>query len=364
MFRGQTLFSQVMQFLPWKAFSRIVTRYDGDRNVRSLNCAQQFRAMAFAQVTGRKSLRALAACVGAVPSKLYHAGFTAPVRVSTLARANERRCWRMYADLAQRLISRARVLYSGEDLGLDLDATVYALDSSTVNLCLSVFPWASFRATKAAVKLHTRLDLRGSIPVFIHISDGKLHDASVLDLLVPDPGAIYVMDRACVDFGRLYGLHQAGATFVTRARKNLKYHRVYSAPRDREAGILADQTSAMDGPRTRKACPSHLRRVRYRDPASGKLLVFLANRFDLDATTVCALYRSRWTIEIFIRWVKGHLQIQRFYGTSGNAVKSQIWIAVSVYALVAIIRKELGIRLSLHDMLQILSVIPFEQVPL
>lgn len=364
MYRGQTLFSQVMQHVPWMAFSRIVARYDGDRRVRRLNCAQQFRAMAFAQLTGRRSLRALAACLGAVPAKLYHAGFTTPIRVATLARANQRRPWQIPADLAQRLIARARTLHADEDLGLELDDTVYALDSSTVDLCLSVFPWANFRATKAAIKLHTLLDLRGSIPSFIHVSDGKLHDVNVLDLLVPEPGAIYVMDRAYVDFGRLYSLHQAGASFVTRAKKRLSYHRVYSSPKDPAQGILADQTIALDGRRTQKTYPLHLRRVSYRDPESGKQLAFLTNRTDLHATTVCALYRSRWQVELFFRWVKGHLQIQRFFGTSENAVKSQIWIAVSVYALIAILRKEMDIRLSLHAMLQILSVMPFEQVPL
>ena len=338
--------------------------YDGDRRVRSLNCAQQFRTMAFAQLTRRKSLRALTACLGAVPAKPYHAGFTAPIHVSTLARANERRSWQMHAHLAQRLIARARALYADEDLGLELDATVYALDSSTVDLCLAVFPWAIFRTTKAAVKLRTLLDLRGSVHSFIHVSDGKLHDVNVLDLLVPEPGAIYVMDRAYVDFGRLYSLHPAGASFVTRAKNSLNYHRVYSAPKDRARGILADQTIALDGQRTKQGYPLHLRRVRFRDPESGKQLVFPTIRTDLDAATVGALYKSRWKVELFFRWVKGHLQIQRFFGTSENAVKSQIWIAVSVYALVAIIRKELAIRLSLHTMLEILSVMPFQQVPL
>ena len=364
MYRGQTLFSQVMQYLPWKTFSRIVARYDGDRRVRSLNCAQQFRAMAFAQLPGRKSLRVLTACLGAVPTKLYHAGFSAPVRVSTLARANERRPWRMHADLAHRLIARARALYADEDLGFEMDTTVYALDSSTVDLCLSVFPWATFPTTKAAVKLHTLPDLRGTIPSFMHVSDGKLHDINVLDLLVPEPGAIYVMDRAYVDFRRLYSLHQAGASFVTRAKKNRKYHHVYSTPKDHEQGIQADQTIALDGQRTQKAYPLHLRRIRYRDPATGKRLVFLTNRTNLDATTVCAPYKSRWKVELFFRWVKQHLQIQRFFGTSENAVKSQIWIAVSVYGVVAIFRKELGISLSLYATLEILSVMPFEQVPL
>ena len=299
---------------------------------------------------------ALLGCLlGAVPTDLYHAGFTARIHVSTLARANRGRSWRIHADLAQRLIARARTLYAGEDLGLELDETVYALDSSTVDLCLSVFPWATFRATKAAVKLHTLLDLRGSIPSFIHISDGKLHDVNVLDLLIPEAGAIYVMDRAYVDFERLYQLHQAGASFVTRTKKKLKYHRVYSAPKDREGGILADQTIALDGRKTKKAYPLHLRRICYRVPESGKRLVFLTNRTDLDAATVCHLYKSRWQVELFFRWMKQNLQIQRFFGTSENAVKSQVWIAVAVYALVAIIRKELGTSMSLYDMLEILS---------
>ena len=364
MYRGQTVFSQLMQFVPWVAFSRIVARYRGDRGVRQLNCAQQFRAMAFAQLTHRRSLRDLVACLEAVPAKLYHAGFTAPIGFSTLARANERRPWQIYQELAQRLIARARPLYAGEDLGLNLDDTVYALDSSTVDLCLALFGWAPFRSTKAAVKLHTLLDLRGSLPAFIHVSDGKLHDVKALDLIVPEPGAIYVMDRAYVDFRRLFRLHQAGACFVTRAKKNLLWHRVYSAPKDRALGIEADQLIALDGPRARQAYPLHLRRVRYQDPDSGKLLVFLTNRRDLPAVTVCSLYKRRWEVELFFRWMKQHLEIQRFFGTSENAVKSQIWIAVAMYALVAIIRKELGIELSAYRMMQTISVMPFEQVPL
>ena len=364
MYRGQTVFAQLMQFVPWMAFSRMVARHNGDRGVRHLNCAQQFRAMAFAQLTHRRSLRDLVACLDAVPAKRYHAGFTAPISFSTLARANERRPWRIYQELAQHLIDRARPLYADEDLGLNLDDTVYALDSSTVDLCLAVFGWAPFRATKAAIKLHTLLDLRGSLPSFIYVSDGKLHDVKALDLIVPEPGAIYVMDRAYVDFRRLFGLHQAGASFVTRAKKNLLWHRVYSCPKDRQLGIEADQLIALDGKRARQAYPLHLRRIRYQDPASGKRLVFLTNRRDLPAPTVCALYKQRWQVELWFRWAKQHLEIQRFFGTSENAVKSQIWIAVAVYALVAIIRKELDIELSPYRMMQTISITPFEQVSL
>ena len=364
MYRGQTVFSQLMQFVPWRAFSRIVARYSGDRGVRNLNCAQQFRARAFAQLTRRRSLRDLVACLDAVPAKLYQAGFTSPISFSTLARANERRPWYIYKDLAQHLIARARPLYANEDLGLNLDDTVYALDSSTVDLCLSVFGWAPFRATKAAVKLHTLLDLRGSLPSFIHVSDGKLHDVKALDLIVPEPAAIYVMDRAYVDFQRLFRLHQAGASFVTRAKKNLAWHRVYSSPKDREHGIQADQLIALDGKWAQQAYPLHLRRVRYQDPDSGKRLVFLTNHRDLAAVTVCALYKQRWQVELFFRWMKQHLEIQRFFGTSENAVKSQIWVAVAVYVLVAIVRKELGIELSPYRMMQTISVMPFEQVSL
>ena len=362
MYRGQTVFAQLMQFVPWMAFSRMVARHSGDRGVRHLKCAQQFRAMAFAQLTHRRSLRDLVACLDAVPAKRYHAGFTAPISFSTLARANERRPWQIYQELAQHLIDRARPLYADEDLGLNLDDTVYALDSSTVDLCLSVFGWAPFRATKAAVKLHTLLDLRGSLPSFIYVSDGKLHDVKALDLIVPEPGAIYVMDRAYVDFLRLFQLHQAGASFVTRAKKNLLWHRVYSCPKDRRQGIEADQLIALDGKRAQHAYPLHLRRIRYQDPDSGKRLVFLTNRRDLPAATVCALYKQRWQVELWFRWMKQHLEIQRFFGTSENAVKSQIWIAVTVYALVAIVRKELDIELSPYRMMQTISVTPFEQV--
>ncbi len=361
---GKTLFAQVMSFLPWTTFARIVARYGGDRSVRSLHCAEQYRAMAFAQLTGRESLRDLEACLAARPSKLYHSGFRAPVRRSTLADANERRDWRIYADFSQRLIAQARRLYADEPLATELDETTYALDSTTIDLCLSMFPWATFRKTKAAVKMHTLLDLRGSIPSFIHISDGKLHDVNALDLLVPEAGATYVMDRAYVDFRRLHNLDQAGAFFVTRAKKNFRFRRLYSAPTDRTLGIIADQTIALDGVRTKGYYPQHLRRIRYKDPDSGKNLVFLTNRTGLDALTVCALYKSRWEVELFFKWCKGNLRVKRFLGTSENAVKTQLWIAISVYVLVAILRKRLGIDTPLHTMLQILSIMPFEQVQL
>ena len=362
MHSGRTVFAQVMSFLPWTTFARIVARYDGDRFVRSLRCTEQYRAMAFAQLTGRESLRDIEACLAARPSKLYHSGFHAPVRRSTLADANERRDWRMYADFSQRLIAQARRLYADEPLASELDETTYALDSTTIDLCLSLFPWATFRKTKAAVKLHALLDLRGSIPSFIHISEGKLHDVNVLDLLVPEAGATYVMDRAYVDFLRLHKLDQAGAFFVTRAKKNFRCRRIYSAPTDRTHGIIADQTVALDGVRSKLYYPAHLRRIRYKDPASGKTLVFLTNRTGLDALTVCALYKSRWDVELFFKFVKGHLRVKRFLGTSANAVKTQLWIAISVYVLVAILRKRLGIDTPLHTMLQILSIMPFEQV--
>ena len=291
-------------------------------------------------------------------------GIREAVSRSTLADANELRDWRIYEEFAHRLIMQARQLYASEDLGLDLTNTVYALDSTTIDLCLSVFPWAHFRTTKAAVKMHTLLDLRGSLPTFIHISDGKMHDTKALDLLIPEAGAIYVMDRAYVDFVRLHSLHLAGAFFVTRAKSNLDAHRVYSAKTDRSIGILCDQTIALDGFYTQQDYPAHLRRIRFKDPESDKMLVFLTNNFTLPATTICALYKSRWQVELFFKWVKQHLRIKRFYGTSENAVKSQIWIAVSVYVLVAIIKKRLNLDASLYTLLQILSVTLFEKMPI
>src|ERR1700732_1448381 len=345
---GKTLFSQLMDCLPWSTFTRIVARYDGDYDVRTFPCVEQYRAMAFAQLTYRESLRDIETCLSAQPAKLYHMGFRGPVRRSTLADANETRDWRIYAEFAQRLIARARRLYEGESLLGDLNSTVYALDSTTIDLCLSLFPWAHFRSTKAAVKMHTLLDLRGNIPSFIHISNGKMHDVHALDMLVPEAGAIYVMDRGYVDFARLYRLAQAGAFFVTRAKPNMDAHRVYSATTDRAAGIIADQTIALDGYATRKDYPVHLRRVRFRDPESGKTLVFLTNQFAFSAATICALYKSRWQVELFFKWIKQHLRIKKLYGTSDNAVKTQIWIAVSIYVLVAIVKKRLALEAPLY----------------
>ena len=361
---GKMLFAQLMDFLPWSTFNRYVARYGGDKGVRTLTCAEQFRVMAFAQLTYRESLRDIEVSLSAQASKLYHMGFREPVRRSTLADANELRDWRIYADFAARLIIQARALYASENLGLELSNTVYALDSTTIDLCLSVFPWAHFRTTKAAVKMHTLLDLRGSIPSFIHVSDGKLHDVHALDLLTPEAGAIYVMDRGYVDFARLHRLHLAGAFFVTRAKSNLKAHRVYSAPTDRDTGILCDQTIALEGFYSKQDYPTYLRRVRFKDPETGKTLVFLTNQMSLPAATICALYKSRWQVELFFKWIKQHLRIKQFFGTSENAVKTQIWISVSVYVLVAIVRKKLNIDASLYTLLQVLSLTLFEKMPL
>jgi hypothetical protein len=361
---GKTLFAQLMDFLPWSTFNRYVARYGGDKGVRTLTCAEQFRVMAFAQLTYRESLRDIEVSLSAQASKLYHMGFREPIRRSTLADANESRDWRIYADFAARLIIQARALYANEDLGLELSNTVYALDSTTIDLCLSVFPWAHFRTTKAAVKMHTLLDLRGSIPSFIHVSDGKLHDVHALDLLPAEAGAIYVMDRGYVDFARLHRLHLAGAFFVTRAKSNLKAHRVYSSPTDRSTGILCDQTIALDGFYSKRDYPTHLRRVRFNDPETGKTLVFLSNQMILPAATICALYKSRWQVELFFKWIKQHLRIKQFFGTSENAVKTQIWIAVSVYVLIAIVRKKLNLDVSLYTLLQVLSLTVFEKMPL
>jgi transposase len=364
MYVGKTLFAQVMDVLPWKTFYRIVARYGGDYRARTLSCAEQFRIMAFAQLTYRESLRDIEVCLAAQQAKLYHMGIRDPVARATLAKANELRDWRIYADFAQSLITQARKLYAAEDLGLELTNTVYALDSSTIDLCLSMFPWAHFRSNKAAVKMHTLLDLRGPIPTFIHISDGKLGDVNVLDLLVPEPGAYYVMDRGYVDFQRLFTLHQSGSFFVTRTKKNMHAHRVYSAPVDKATGLICDQAVALDGFYAKQHYPEHLRRIRFNDPGTGKTLVFLTNQFKLPALSICTLYKNRWSVELFFKWVKQHLRIKRFYGTSENAVRTQIWIAVSVYVLIAIIKKRLNLEPSLYTLLQVLSVTVFEKMPL
>lgn len=361
---GKTLFAQLMDHLPWTSFTRIVERYGGDRYVKRLRCTEQFRAMAFAQLTYREGLRDIEVCLMAQTSKLYHAGFRGPVRRSTLADANELRDWRIHAEFAQVLIKQARALYASEKLEVDLEEAIYALDSTTIDLCLSLFPWASFRRTKAAVKMHTLLDLRGHIPSFIHISDGKWHDVNVLDLLVPEAGAFYLMDRAYWDLARLYEIHVAGAFFVMRTKSNTDLRRLYSAPSDRAAGIICDQTVVFNGHKSRRGFPAHLRRIRLKDPTSGNTIVFVTNNFALSATKVCDLYRERWNVEVFFKWIKQHLRIKKFYGMSENAVKSQIWIAVSTYLLVAIIKKRLGLEQPLHTLLQILSLTLFEKMPM
>jgi Domain of unknown function (DUF4372)/Transposase DDE domain len=358
---GKTLFAQVMEFVPWKTFGRIVDRHKGDAGVRTLTCAELFRVMAFAQLTWRESLRDIEACLAANQTKLFHMGMKAPPARSTLADALERRDWRIYHALAQRLIARAKALYAQDPSVLELDASVYALDSTTIDLCLSLFDWAPFRSTKAAVKLHTLLDLRGSIPTFLHISDGKLHDVNVLDILPIEAGAFYVMDRGYVDFTRLYAMHQAGAFFVTRAKQGMDARRVYSSPTQRSTGVICDQRVMLNGFYSAKAYPEHLRRVRFKDPESGKTLVFLTNNTVLPALTITALYKGRWQVELFFKWIKQHLRIKRFLGTSENAVKTQIWCAVATYVLIAIVKKELQLNASLYTCLQILSVSIFEK---
>jgi len=358
---GKTLFAQVMEFVPWKTFGRIVDRHKGDAGVRTLSCADLFRVMAFAQLTWRESLRDIEACLAANQNKLFHMGMKAPPARSTLADALEHRDWRIYHALAQRLIARAKALYAQDPSVLELDASVYALDSTTIDLCLSLFDWAPFRSTKAAVKLHTLLDLRGSIPTFLHISDGKLHDVNVLDILPIEAGAFYVMDRGYVDFTRLYAMHQAGAFFVTRAKQGMDARRVYSSPTQRSTGVICDQRVMLNGFYSAKAYPEHLRRVRFKDPESGKTLVFLTNNTVLPALTITALYKGRWQVELFFKWIKQHLRIKRFLGTSENSVKTQIWCAVATYVLIAIVKKDLQLNASLYTCLQILSVSIFEK---
>ena len=361
---GKTLFAQIMEFVPWTSFARIVAHYGGNSGVRSLNCTEQFRAMSFAQLTYRESLRDIEICLLANQKKLYGMGFRSPVKRSTLADANEGRDWHIWEDLAIVLIRRARKLYCNESFGVDLANTIYALDATTIDLCLSLFPWAPFRSTKAAIKLHTLLDLRGNIPAFIHISDGKMGDVNVLDMLSVEAGAFYVMDRGYLDFGRLFALHQAGAFFVTRAKRGMNAHRVYSMPTDRSTGIICDQRITLDGFYVSQNYPEQLRRIRFKDPKSGKTLVFLTNNTALPALTIAALYKNRWQVELFFKWIKQHLRIKRFIGNSENAVKTQIWCAIATYVLITIIKKELQIDASLYSLLQILSVSVFEKTQL
>ena len=361
---GKTLFAQVMEFVPWKTFGRIIDRHKGDAGVRTLDCADLFRVMAFAQLTWRESLRDIEACLTANQSKLFHMGLKCPPARSTLADALSLRDWRIFHALAQRLIVRARALYAQDPSVLELDASVYALDSTTIDLCLSLFEWAPFRSTKAAIRLHTLLDLRGAIPAFIYISDGKMHDVNVLDILPVEAGAFYVMDRGYVDFERLNAMHQAGAFFVTRAKANINARRVYSFPSDRASGVICDQRIVLTGYYSALRYPDQLRRIRFKDPESSKTLVFVTNNMTLPPLTIAALYKSRWQVELFFKWIKQHLRIKRFFGTSENAVKTQIWCAVATYVLIAIVKKELHLDASLYTCLQILSVSIFEKAQL
>ena len=360
---GRTVFSQVMDFLPLPDFRKCVARYRGQYKVQKFSCLDQFLSMAFAQLTYRESLRDIEACLRAMQPKLYHMGIRTRVSRSTLADANENRDWRIYADFARVLIATAKRLYADEDFGVELEGAIYALDSTTIDLCLSLFPWARFRQTKAAIKLHTLLNLQGSIPEFIHISDGKLHDVHMLDVLITQPGSFYVMDRAYLDFARLHALHQSAAFFVTRAKRRLRFKRQYSRPVDKATGLRCDQTILLTGLDTAKDYPQPLRRIRYHDADTHRTFAFLTNNFVLPSLIIPELYKARWRVELFFKWIKQHLRIQAFYGTSENAVKTQIWIAVSVYVLVAIVKKRLGLRQSLYTILQILSITLFEKTP-
>ena len=360
--RGKTIFAQVIDYLPLYEFRRCVNRYHGSYKVISFSCLDQFLCMAFAQLTYRESLRDIEACLRSMQNKLYHMGIRGKVSRNTLAHANEKRDWRIYADFAQVLIDQARALYADDDFGVELESTVYALDSTTIDLCLSLFPWAKFVKGKAAIKLHTSLDLRGSIPTFIEVTGGRIHDGFLLDELIPEAGSYYIMDRGFVDFTRLYTLHLYHAYFVIRAKKDIRFRRVYSSPVDKTTGLKCDQTIRLTGQFTHKYYPEHLRRVHYHDVESGNDLTFFTNDFNLPALTIADLYKCRWQIELFFRWIKQNLRIKSFYGTSINAVKTQIWIAVTVYLLVAIMKKELKIEMSLYTFLQILSVTAFEKV--
>jgi len=364
MHSGKTVFNQVMEWVHPEQFRRCVTRYQGNYKVRNFSCWEQFLAMGFAQMTFRESLADIEICLRSRGQQLYHLGFRSLIAHSTLADANSVRDWRIYADLAQSLIRRARKLYEREPLGVELEQTIYALDSTTIDLCLNLFPWARFRSTKAAVKLHTLLDVRGPIPTMITISEGKQADVQILDELIVEPGAFYVMDRGYVDFERLFRFVLASAFFVTRTKVGIQLNRLESRPVDRSCGLRSDHIVWLANAQSAVHYPDRLRRVSYRDPEDGKVLVFLTNNFDLPALVIAQLYKLRWRVELFFKWIKQNLRIKHFFGTSDNAVKTQVWIAVCVYVLVAILRKELGLELSLSQMLQVLSVNVFEQVPL
>jgi len=361
--RSPTIFSQLMDLLPRYEFNKCVERYRGNHKVQDFSCWSQFLCMAFAQLTYRESLRDIETCLRVMQDKLYHMGIKNVAR-NTLANANKVRDWRIYADFAQVLIAQARALYRADEIAVDLENTVYALDSSTVDLCLSLFPWASFRKRKGAVKLHTLLDLRGNIPSLVIITNGKIHDVNILDELAIEAGAIYIMDRGYVDFERLYAIHQASAFFVTRVKDNCDWRRVYSRPVDKTTGIQCDQTIALNGFYTSKHYPQHLRRVRYLDAVTNKRLAFLTNQFQLPALTIAELYRCRWQVELFFKWIKQHLRIKKFYGNSENAVKVQLWIAIATYVLVLLLKKRLGLPHSPYTILQILSVSLFEKTPI
>jgi transposase len=360
----RTVFSQILDFLPRHQFKACLDRYQGNYRVKTFSCFDQFLTMAFAQLTYRESLRDIETCLRALENKLYHCGFRGKISKSTLAQANENRDWRIYRDFAHVLITKARGLYANEDFGITLENTVYALDSTTIDLCLSLFPWAQHRRKKSAVKLHTLMDLRGSIPCFVSITSGSVNDIKVFQTLQPQPLAIYVMDKGYTDFVTLYNFTKSNAFFVIRAKKNAVYYRQCSRPVDRETGLRSDQTIKLTGPKTSKLYPVPLRRITFRDQDQQRMFVFLTNNFALDPLVICNLYKLRWQIELFFKWIKQHLRIKSFFGTSINAVKTQVWIAISVYVLVAIIRKELKLELSLHEILQILSILLFEKVPM
>jgi len=364
MHTGRLIFSQIMDFLPMYEFQKCVRRYRGNYKVQSFSCLDQYLSMAFAQLTYRESLRDIESCLRAMQTKLYHMGIRGTIARSTLADANENRDWHIYADFAQILIHIARKLYATDDFGVELKETVYALDSTTIDLCLTLFPWARFRKYKGAIKLHALLDLRGPIPSFIRITDGKVHDVNILDDIIPEPTAYYIMDRAYLDFRRLHLIHQAQAFFVTRTQKRFQFRRLYSRPVKKSTGLQCDQTIVLKNFYPRKKYPEKLRRIRYFDSETGNLLIFLTNNFFLPALTIAELYKLRWKIELFFKWIKQHLRIKKFFGTSLNAVKTQIWIAISVYVLISILKKRLDLDLSLYTILQILSVTLFEKVPL